>query len=77
MQSRGEGTTNTWKLKTDLDMIFAHRVPHEHGVEGGDLVHSHPRHPDHLGHVMHARDGQPASVLPLGQVKQGDNLNNE
>ena len=55
-------------------MIFAHRVPHEHCVEGGDLVDPHPGHADDLGHVMHGGDGQPASVLTLGEVKQRNNL---
>ena len=55
-------------------MIFAHRVPHEHGVEGGDLVDPHPRHPNDLRHVVHGGDWQPASVLPLSEVKERDNL---
>ena len=31
-----------------LNMVFANRVAHEHGVEGGHFVHSHARHSDHL-----------------------------
>ena len=58
-----------------LDMIFAYRVPHEHSVEGGDLVDPHSGHADDLGYVVHGRDGQPASILSLGEVKEGNNLN--
>ena len=57
-----------------LDVIFADRVPHEHGVEGGDLVDPHPRHPNDLRHMVHGGDWQPASVLPLSEVKERDNL---
>ena len=31
-----------------LNMVFANRVAHEHGVEGGHFVHSHAGHSDHL-----------------------------
>ena len=48
----------------DLDVVLARRVPHEHGVEGGHLVHSHPGHSDEFGHVMHRGYRQP-TVLPL------------
>ena len=59
---------------TDLDMIFTHGVPHEHGVEGGHLVDPHPWHANHLRHVVHGRDGEPASVLTLSKIQQGDHL---
>ena len=58
----------------DLDVVLASRVPHEHGVEGGYLINSHPGHANDLCHMMHARDWQPASVLSLGKIKKGDNL---
>ena len=57
-----------------LNVIFPNGVPHEHGVEGGHLIDPHPRHPDDLSHVVHGRDGQPASILPLSKVKERDNL---
>ena len=57
-----------------LNMIFSDRVPHEHGVEGGHLINSHPGHANDLCHMMHARDWQPASVLSLGKIKKGNNL---
>ena len=56
-------------------MIFSDGVPHEHGVEGGHLVHAHARHSDDVRHVVHGADGQPAAVLTLRQVQQGDHLN--
>ena len=59
---------------TDLDMVFTNGVPHEHGVEGGHLVDPHPGHANHLRHVVHGRDGEPASVLTLSKIQQGDHL---
>ena len=54
------------KPNTNLNMVLSNRIPHEHCVEGCDLVDSHPRHPNDLSHVVHGRDGQPASILSLG-----------
>ena len=54
--------------RAHLHVVLAHRIPHEHGVEGGHLVHPHPGHADDLGHVMHGGDRKPTAVLPLGQV---------
>merc|ERR1719220_2717800 len=56
----------------NLNMVFANRVAHEHGVEGGHFVHSHAWHSDHLSHMVHGSDRQPAAYLPLSKVKQGD-----
>jgi hypothetical protein len=55
-------------------MIFSDRIAHEHGVESGHLVDAHARHPNHLGHVVHGADGQPAAILTLGQIKQRNHL---
>lgn len=44
-------------------------MSHVHGIEGGNLIHSHRRHVQHLGHVVHYRDGGKAQ-LTLAQVQQ-------
>merc|ERR1740128_105149 len=56
-----------------LQMVFAHRVPHEHGVEGCHLVYTHTRYADVVCNAVHCADGQPAAVLSLGQVQQRNN----
>ena len=41
-----------------------------HGVECGDLVNSHGRHLEYLGHLVHDADARVA-VLPLAEVEEG------
>ncbi|EEQ36663.1 hypothetical protein CLUG_00785 [Clavispora lusitaniae ATCC 42720] len=49
-------TQLTGRGGADLDIVLAHRVSHVHGVESGHFVHSHWRHVQHLGNVVHDRN---------------------
>lgn len=46
--------------------------PVEHGVEGRDLVHTHGRHLEQLGDIVHHADARPALVLSLAEVEEWD-----
>ena len=48
-------------------------APVEHGVESGHLINAHRYHPHDGGDLVHRRHGQPASILPLRKVQQGNN----
>ena len=47
-------------------------APVEHGVKGCDLVHTHRRHLEELGNVVHDADARPALVLSLAEVEKRD-----
>ena len=55
-------------------MIFSNGIPNEHGVKGRHFVNAHAWHTDDVSNMVHGADRQPAPVLPLGKVKQRDNL---
>lgn len=47
-------------------------APIEHGIESRDFVDTHRGHFEQFGHVVHNAYARPALVLPLSQVKEGD-----
>lgn len=55
--------------RADLDVVLAHGVPVVHGVEGGDLVHSHRGHLQYPRNLVHDADAG-KSVLSLSEVKK-------
>ena len=50
---------------TDLQVILSDLRPVEHRVEGGDLVHLHRRHLQHLRCLVHGTQRQKVVVLLL------------
>ena len=55
-----------------MNEIFANLGAIKHGVEGGDLVYAGGGHFDDLGDLVHGSDGEPTTVLTLGEVKKGN-----
>ena len=55
-----------------MDEVFADLGAVEHGVERGDFVDACGGCFDDGGDFVHGGDGEPAAVLALGEVKEGD-----
>lgn len=55
-----------------LDVVLSDALAVEHGVEAGDLVDADGGHGEDGGDLVHGREGQPAAVLALGEIEQGD-----
>ena len=53
-------------------MVLSHLAPIEHGVEGGHLIHADLRHVKNLCHAVHGSQAEPAFVLLLRNVQDGD-----
>lgn len=56
----------------ELDVVLADGLAVVHGVEGGDLEDGHGRDLADLGDLVHGGDGDPAAVLDLGEVEEGE-----
>lgn len=69
---RSASTEHTRRRCAKLNKVGRHGFPVVHGVEGGDLVHPHPRHLQHLGHMIHHADRRPSLVLSLSKVEKRD-----
>jgi hypothetical protein len=54
---------------TALDMIFANWTPIVHGVEGGNLIHTHWRHFQKTSNLIHDADACEA-VLTLAEIEK-------
>ena len=65
------GASATYRC-ADLDVEFANWVPVVHGIEGGDLIHTHRRHFEYPCYFVHDADACEA-VLALAKVEQRHN----
>lgn len=63
-EERGEGYSSA-----NLDEIFADRFAIIHRIERSHLIHSHRRHLQHPGHLVHDADAGPA-VLALAEIQE-------